>query len=75
MIEKNCIDSSFLIQYPDWVLYAINSLYVILCTFIILKMCKLCTKAFSYTNFHIHEAYKLYSLALLTIFRIDLIYS
>lgn len=41
-------------------------LFVLLGLYIIFKMCQLCSKAFSYSNFHIHEAYKFYTLALIS---------
>ncbi len=46
--------------------YATQYIFVVLGLYIIYKMCKLCSKAFSYSNFHIHEAYKFYTLALIS---------
>jgi hypothetical protein len=35
--------------------------------FFLVKMCKLCSYAFSYSNYHIHETYKLYALSIINI--------
>jgi hypothetical protein len=35
--------------------------------FFLVKMCKLCSYAFSYSNYHIHETYKLYALSIMNI--------
>lgn len=40
---------------------------VVLLFFFLVKMCKLCSYAFSYSNYHIHETYKLYALSLINI--------
>lgn len=40
---------------------------VALLLFFLVKMCKLCSYAFSYSNYHIHETYKLYALSLINI--------
>jgi hypothetical protein len=34
--------------------------------YIIFKMCLLCKVAYSYSNFYVHEAYKFYTLALIS---------
>jgi hypothetical protein len=36
--------------------------------YLAIRMCKLCSSAFSYSNFHIHEAYKFYALAIIALF-------
>ena len=46
--------------------YATQYIFIALGVYIIYKMCKLCSKAFSYSNFHIHENYKFYTLALIS---------
>lgn len=47
-------------------IYTTEILFILLGLYIIFKMCQLCSKAFSYSNFHIHEAYKFYTLALIS---------
>lgn len=47
-------------------MYLSQAMFAILGLYIIFKMCQLCSKAFSYENFHIHEAYKFYTLALIS---------
>lgn len=39
----------------------------LLLLFFLVKMCRLCSYAFSYSNYHIHETYKLYTLAMINI--------
>lgn len=35
--------------------------------FLVYKMMRLCSTAFSYSNFHVHETYKLYALAIVNL--------
>jgi hypothetical protein len=35
--------------------------------FLLYKMLRLCSIAFSYSNFHVHETYKLYALAIVNV--------
>ena len=66
---KYCLSHSFGKPFDDdyeWPIWIIEFIYAILAIYIIYKMCQLCSKAFSYTNFHIHEAYKFYALALIS---------
>lgn len=64
---RYCLNSSFGNPLThNWPFYVIQVVYGILAIFIIIKMCQLCSKAFSYTNFHIHEAYKFYAVALIS---------
>lgn len=35
--------------------------------YLTVRMCKLCSSAFSYSNFHIHETYKFYALAIISL--------
>ena len=51
------------------VLYVIIGLNILVVIFLLVKMCQLCSQAFSFTNFHIHETYKLYTLAMIAILR------
>lgn len=47
--------------------YIIISLNACLLLFLLVKMCRLCSYAFSYSNYHIHETYKLYALCIINI--------
>jgi hypothetical protein len=40
---------------------------IILAIFLLYQMFKLCSKSFSYSNFHIHEAYTFYTMAFLSV--------
>ena len=48
--------SSFETQctFQNIMLYMNEAIYILLGFYIIWKMCQLCKKAFSYSNFHIH---------------------
>ena len=35
--------------------------------YLLVRTCRLCHSAFSYSNFHIHETYKFYTLSLLSL--------
>jgi len=37
--------------------------YFLLAMFFLIQMCRLCSKVFSYHKFHIHEAYRFYTIA------------
>lgn len=48
-------------------LYGVIVVGTILGVYLIFRMCKLCYGAFSYSNFHIHETYKFYALAIIAL--------
>ncbi len=40
---------------------------IVLGVYMLFRMCKLCFSAFSYSNFHIHETYKFYAIAIIAL--------
>jgi hypothetical protein len=38
--------------------------FTLLAIFLLVQMCRLCSKVFSYHKFHIHEAYRFYTISL-----------
>jgi hypothetical protein len=47
-------------------LYSTLGMLVLAGLYIVYKMCLLCKIAYSYSNFYVHEAYKFYTLALIS---------
>jgi hypothetical protein len=54
-------------SFDEGVFIAVIVLNFVLLLFFLVKMCKLCSYAFSYSNYHIHETYKLYALSIINI--------
>ncbi len=51
----------------DSALYSLIAAYTILACFLLVQMCRLCSKVFSYHKFHIHEAYRFYTVAFFSV--------
>lgn len=65
---SSCNGDTFVYQGATSILYVILALDLLMILYLLYKMCVLCSTAFSYSHFHIHETYKLYALALLALF-------
>jgi hypothetical protein len=63
----SCNAEIFIYNGDTGVLYFIIALDLLLMIFLLYKMCKLCSSAFSYSNFHIHEAYKFYTITIISV--------
>ena len=62
-----CNAAVFIYQGAEEYLYAVIGLGCLVGLYMMVRMCRLCSSAFSYTHFHIHEAYKFYALALMAL--------
>jgi hypothetical protein len=62
--QKTFSNTDSIDNYLTLTIIILNSLLLL---FFLVKMCKLCSYAFSYSNYHIHETYKLYALCIINI--------
>ncbi len=62
-----CHGAVFLYQGDTGYLYAVIVMGIVLGVYMLFRMCKLCFSAFSYSNFHIHETYKFYAIAIIAL--------
>ena len=60
---KVCNYRLFIFNGSDISLIILIVFYSILAMFLLIQMCRLCSKVFSYHKFHIHEAYRFYTIA------------
>lgn len=59
----SCNYRMYVFNGSDGALYSLIAAYTLLATFLLVQMCRLCSKVFSYHKFHIHEAYRFYTVA------------
>ena len=62
-----CNGAVFLYNGDTVPLYVSIILAALVILYLLVRICRLCYQAFSYSNFHIHETYKFYTLALLSL--------
>lgn len=62
-----CAEKVFTYHGPPEFIIVIMVLGAICGLYLTVRMCRLCFSAFSYANFHIHETYKFYAMALISI--------
>lgn len=62
-----CNGALFLYDGDSFSLYTVIILGSLVGLYLLIRMCRLCSSAFSYSNFHIHETYKFYALAMLAL--------
>ena len=62
-----CNGALFLYDGDSFSLYTVIILGGLVGIYLLVRMCRLCSSAFSYSNFHIHETYKFYALAMLAL--------
>ena len=74
-ITKSCNWSTFSNDknFEYGISITIIILNAILLLFFLVKMCKLCSYAFSYSNYHVHETYKLYTISIFNILAVLLV--
>lgn len=62
-----CNEAVFRYEGDRGYLYGVIVVGTVLGVYLVFRMCKLCYGAFSYSNFHIHETYKFYALAIIAL--------
>ena len=67
-MNGSCNGDTFIYEGAGEILYLIVGMDIAMALYLLYKMCVLCSTAFSYSHFHIHETYKLYALSLLALF-------
>ena len=67
--NAGCTCNGKIFIYPGTMpyLYVFIALAAVFALYLLYKTVRLCNKAFSYSNFHVHETYKLYILALINV--------
>jgi hypothetical protein len=64
---NTCNEDVFVYDGDKSYLFVIIGLNSILLLYLLFQMFRLCSIAFSYSNFHIHEAYKFYALTMISV--------
>ena len=70
--SSSCNGDTFVYNGATSIIFIILALDLLMIVFLLYKMCVLCSTAFSYSHFHIHETCKLYALALFARFMLGM---